>query len=243
MKSNLILKQFDTESIAGTMNIYDLRTFFGGKIAYTEDNIRINSDAVEYSYMSSGKENGYQYFDKDNAPEYLETEYIENLTDLKDNYHSISLLNQTSVNLNSNTRWKIEINSRRILQDYLFFKFRESRAFQSIEYLDLKNKSINDSIYKYIEYNILDNYKFESIDLYISYSNIPKIQSIKTNILLQFEPIFTEDVYDEENKVFNFNIVNLDKFKFSNIVINYFQTKSSNIYKFDYYFDLNFVKI
>ncbi len=243
MKSNLILKQFDTESIAGTMNIYDLRTFFGGKIAYTEDNIRINSDAVEYSYMSSGKENGYQYFDKDNAPEYLETEYIENLTDLKDNYHSISLLNQTSVNLNSNTRWKIEINSRRILQDYLFFKFRESRAFQSIEYLDLKNKSINDSIYKYIEYNILDNYKFESVDLYISYSNIPKIQSIKTNILLQFEPIFTEDVYDEENKVFNFNIVNLDKFKFSNIVINYFQTKSSNIYKFDYYFDLNFVKI
>lgn len=243
MKSNLTLKRFDTSKVPGTMNVRDLRTFFGGKIAYTEDNIKINSDAIEFSYVSDGKEAGYQNFDKSDIPEDWETEYIENLTDLKDNYHSISLLNQTSVNLRTNTRWKIEINARNILRDYLFFKFRESRTFQVINYDELYNKAINDTIYNYIDWNILSSYKFDSIDLYILYSDIPKLQTTKKNILLQFEPNFLEDVYIEENKVSNFNVVNLDEFDFSNIIINYFQIKSSDTYKFDYYFDLNFIKI
>ncbi len=243
MKSNLILKQFETDKVAGTMNFHNMKTFFGGKIAFIEENIHINSDAIEFSCVSAGKEQGYQYFDKYTIPEEWETEYIENLTDLKDNYHSISLLNQSSVNLNTNTRWKIEINSRNILRDYLFFKFKESRTFQVINYNELYNKSINDSIYNYIDWNVLNNYKFDSIDFYVLYSNIPESQSIKKNILLQFEPNFTEDVYTELNKVNNFNIIHLDEFDFSEIVINYFQIKSSKIYKFDYYFDLNFVKI
>ena len=63
------------------------------------------------------------------------------------------------------------------------------------------------------------------------------------NILLQYTPNFTEDVYDIKNKISNFNIINLDEFTFDRITINYFQTKPSNTYKFDYYFDLKFVKI
>jgi len=243
MKSNLILKKFDTDSVPGTMNIYDLRTFFGGKIAFTEDVININSDAVEFSYVNDGKETGYQYYDKDSVPEEWETEYIENLTDLKNNNHTISLLNQTEINLSTNTRWKIEINARNILRDYLFFKFRESRVFQVIKYDELYNKGINSTIYNYIDTNIINNYKFVSIDLYVMYSNIPKTQSIKKNILLQFEPNFTEDVYTPNNKITNFNVISLDEYVFNNIVINYFQTNPSNVYKFDYYFDLNFIKI
>jgi len=243
MKSNLILKKFDTEPVTGSMNIYDLRTFFGGKVAFIEDTININSDAIEFSYVYGGNQTGYQYYDKDSTPEEWETEYIENLTDLKDNNHSISLLNQTDINLNTNTRWKIEIDARKILRDYLFFKFRESRIFQVIKYNELYNKGINSTIYNYINNNILNNYKFDSIDLYIVYSDIPKTQSIKKNILLQFEPNFTEDVYSITNKISNFNVVNVDEFVFDNIIINYFQIKSSNVYKFDYYFDLNFIKI
>ncbi len=242
MKSNLMLKKFDTDKVPGIMNIYDLRTFFGGKVAFIEDNISINSDAVEFSYVYDGKQTGYQYYDKENIPEGWETDYIENLTDLKDNNHNISLLNQTSLNLHSNTRWKIEIRARDILRDYLFFKFRESRVFQVIKYDELYNKGINDTIYNYINTNIMSNYKFESIDFYIQYSNIYQ-QTIKKNILLQFEPNFTEDVYADLNHVSNFNIINLDEFVYDNIVINYFQIKPSNIYKFDYYFNLNFIKI
>lgn len=243
MKSNLILKKFDTNSIPGTKNIYNLRTFFGGMIPFIEDVININNDSVEFSYVNNGKETGYQYYDKDNISDNWETDYIENLTDLKNNNHSISLLNQSSSNLNSNTRWKIQINARNVLRDYLFFKFRESRAFQSIKYDEVYNNDLNSTIYNYIDNNIMSRYKFDSIYFYVQYSDIAKSQTIKKNILLKFEPNFTEDVYKIENKISNFNIVNLDEFKYDDIVINYFQTKPSDTYKFDYYFDLNFIKI
>lgn len=243
MKSNLILKKFDTDSVPGTMNIYDLRTFFGGKVAFIEDNISINSDAIEFSYVYGGKQTGYQYYDNENVPEAWETDYIENLTDLKDNKHSISLLNQTALDLNTNTRWKIEISARDILRDYLFFKFRESRVFQVIKYNEVYNKGLNSTIYNYIDNNIINNYKFDNMEYYVKYSNIPKNQSIKRNILLKFEPNFTEEVYIEDNKISNFNVVNLDEYAFDKIIINYFQIKPSNVYKFDYYFNLNFIKI
>ena len=243
MKSNLILKQFDTDEVPGTMNVSDLRTFFGGKIAYIEDTIHINNDAVEFSYVNSGKETGYQYYDKENTPNEWEVVYVENLSDLKNNNHTISLLNQNSFNLNVNTRWRLEVNAREILRDYLFFKFKENRAFQAINFDELYNKSINDSIYNYINWNIINNYKFDGIDLYVLYSDISKSQSTKKKILLQFEPLFDEDVYKEENKITNFNIIDLDVYTFNKITINYFQTKPSNKYKFDYYFDLKFVKI
>jgi hypothetical protein len=243
MKSNLILKKFETDAVPGTMNVSDLRTFFGGKIAFTEDEIIINDDAVEFSYVGGGKETGYQYFDVDDVPNDWETEYIENFTDLKDNYHSISLLNQTSVNLNTNTRWQLKIEARKILRDYFFFKFKESRIFQSIKYDEVYNNSLNDTLYSYIDKNIIGNYKFDTIELYVSYSNIPSEQSLKNNILLKFNPDFTDDVYIDTNKISNFNVLDLDKFNFETLTINYFQTKPSNVYKFDYYFDLKFVKI
>lgn len=243
MKNNLILKQFDTDNKPGTLNLQELRTFFGGLVAYIEDDIHINDDAVEFSYLNSGKRTGYQYYDKDNLPEEWETTYIENLSDLKNNNHIISLLNQNSFNLNSNTKWKIEINAREILKYYLFYKFRESRAFQVIKYDEVYNKDINDAIYNYIDWNIINNYKFDNIDMYVLYNDIPKKQSIKKNILLKFEPLFDEDVYKPENKISNFNIVQLDEYRFDKVIINYFQTKPSNKYKFDYYFNIKFIKI
>jgi hypothetical protein len=243
MKSNLVLKQFDTDKKPGTMNVRNLKTFFGGKMAITEDNITVNDDAIEFSYVYGGKNTGYQYFDNSDIPDDWEKEFVENLTDVKNNFHSITLLNQTSKDLSTNTRWGLEINARDILREYLFFKFKESRAFQVINYNELYNNSINDTIYNYIEWNVLGSYKFDSIDLYILYSDIPKSQSIGNNILLQFKPEFTGDVYLEKNKVINFNVINLDEYDFSKITINYFQIKSSDTYKFDYYFDLNFIKI
>lgn len=241
MKSNLILKKFETENVPGTMNVRDLRTFFGGKIVYTEDIISINDDAIEFSYVGSGRELGYQYYNKDNMPEDWEVNYIENLTDLKNNNHTISVLSQPTQNLNINTRWKIEIDAKSILRDYLFFKFRESRAFQVINYSELYNKSINNSIYNYIDWNVIDTYKFETLNFYVSYSNIKKEQSIKKVILLQYQSNFTEDVYDAKNKISNFNLL-IDEYNFEKIIMLYYQTKSSQQYKFDYYFDLKFIK-
>jgi hypothetical protein len=243
MKSSLILKKFETDGVPGTMNVKELRTFFGSKMLSMENNIIINNDAISFSYVDGGKNTGFQYFDKENIPDDWEQEYVENLTDLKLSNTSLTLLNQSLADLNNNTKWRLEIKANNILRDYLFYKIRESRVFQGIKYSNFYNKGINESVYNYIDLNLKDRYKFDGIDLYVKYFDIPKQSSTRTGILLQFQPNFTENVYLPENKIANFSFISLDEYKFEKIIIHYYQTKPSITYKFDYYFDLKFVKV
>jgi hypothetical protein len=240
MKSNLILKKFSTNSVPGTMNQKELRTFFGGKIIYSEDNIYINDDSVNFSQVINDNNNGYQYYDISTAKNW-ETNFYENLTDLKNNNQEISLYSQNSTSLNDNTKWKIIIDGSTILKDYLFFKIKEQRVFKNINSDEVYSNNINNAIYEYITYNIFNRYRLNKIDFYVSYYDIKK-QSIQDNIYLQYNPNFNVNVYKPEN-LSNMSVVGYDPYKFDNIVIQYSQSKPSNQYCFDYYFDLNFTKI
>ena len=240
MKNNLILKKFSTNSVPGTMNQKELRTFFGGKIIYSEDNIYINNDSINFSQVVSDINNGYQYYDVSLAKN-KEMNYYENLTDLKANNQSISLFSQNSASLNNNTKWEITINGSTILKDYLFFKIKEQRVFKNINSDEVYSNDINNAIYEYITANIFGRYRLNKIDFYVSYYDI-KTQSIQDNIFLQYNPNFDVSVYKSEN-LSNMNIAGFDPYKFDLITIQYSQSKPSNQYSFNYYFDLNFTKI
>lgn len=240
MKSNLILKKFSTNAVPGTMNQKELRTFFGGKIIYSEDIIYINNDSINYSDVVSDYNNGYQFFEP-NVDIGWETEFFVNLTDLKNNYHTISLFNQTESDINNNTRWQININGSQILRDYLFLKIKEQRVFKIINSDELYSNDINNAIYEYINYNIFSRYRLEKIDFYVKYYNIVN-QSVYEDILLQYSPKFDVGVYNKVN-LSNMTISNYDPYKFDNINILYNQSKPSNQYSFNYYFDLIFTKI
>lgn len=147
MKSNLMLKKFSTNAIPGTMNQQELRTFFGGKVLYTEDNIYINNDSIKFSQLVDSINYGYQYYDYDAALNW-ETEFYENLTDLKFNNQSISLFSQNTLNLVNNTRWQITINGSTILKDYLFYKIKEQRVFKKINSNEVYSNNINNAIYE-----------------------------------------------------------------------------------------------
>lgn len=241
MKGDLILRKFSTDTVPGTMNQKELRTFFGGKIIYTEDKIYINDDSIEFSQVTSDYNYGYQYHDINTIPDEWETQFFENLTDLKLNNQTISLLNQNDINLNNNTRWLVTINGSNILKDYLFFKIKEQRVFKVINASEVYSNNINNAIYEYIMHNIFGRYRLERIDFYVSYYDIKK-QTINEPIRLQYNPQFNVDVYKKENLT-NMNIINFNPYKFDNINIQYNQSKSSSQYSFDYYFDLNFTKI
>ena len=116
MKSTLMLKKFTTTPVVGTMNTKELRTFFGGKAMYTEDVINIDDDTIQFSFVVSGNNYGYQYYDVDHIPEGLEEEFSENLVDLKLNHQTISLLNQNNDNLSNNTRWEIKIKAKKYIE-------------------------------------------------------------------------------------------------------------------------------
>lgn len=244
MKSNLILKKFSVNSVPGTMNQNELRTFFGGKMIYTEDNIYINDDAIKFSHVindATNGNNGYQYYDINTIPENWETNINENLSDLKENNQTISKYSQTESDKNNNTRWQININGSEILKDYLFFKIKEQRVFKIIRQNDIYSNDINNAIYDYINKNIFSKYRLNSVNFYVSYNNI-KEQSIYNNIVLQYNPKFNQDIYKKENLT-NISIQGYDPYKFDNINILYNQNKPSDQYNFDYYFDINFTKI
>jgi len=241
MKSNLMLKKFSTNPITGTMNQKELRTFFGGKIIYSENSININDDSIKFSQVIGDYNNGYQYVDPDVIPDDWETTFHENLTDLKNNYTSISLLSQSSDSVSDNTKWKIIINASSILRDYLFFKIKEQRVFRMINGNEVYSGDINTAIYEYINYNVFYRYRLEKIDFYVKYYDI-STQTIYDNIQLQYNPKFNVDVYKKENLT-NVNIVGFDPYKFDVVTVQYNQSKASSQYGFDYYFDLNFTKI
>jgi hypothetical protein len=238
MKSNLILKKFNTNTVPGTMNQKELRTFFGGKIIYSENNIYINDDSINFSQVIGDFNNGYQYY---NQVADWETNFYENLTDLKLNNQNISLFSQTASNINNNTRWQVTINGSDILRDYLFFKIKEQRVFKIINESEVYYNDINNAIYEYINYNIFSRYRLDKVDFYVRYYDI-KSQDIYDIILLQYNPQFNPDVYKQENLT-NMNVIGYDPYKFDTINIQYNQSKPSTQYSFDYYFDLNFTKI
>lgn len=235
-----MLKKFSRNSVSGTMNQKEIRTFFGGKIIYSEDNITINNDSINFSQDVSDNNNGYQFYNYDITSEW-ETQFYENLTDLKENNQTLSLFSQNETTLTTNTKWKIVINGAAILKDYLFFKLKEQRVFKIIKSEDVYSNNINNAIYEYISYNIFPRYRLDKIDFYVKYYDITE-QSIYDSLILQYNPKFNADVYDKNN-LSNISVVGYDPYKFDNIVIQYSQSKPSNQYCFDYYFDLKFTKI
>ena len=173
MKSNLILKKFKTESVIGIKQLKDITMFFGGKMFDIEDEIIINDDSIEYSYFvdSNLKNTGYQFLSESDVI-LNETVYSMNLFDIKDKYHTISLLQQTKKDLKYNSKWELEIDLKTILENYIFAKIKESRAFKCISYLDVTNKDINLTLLEYIRNNLIGRYYFSNLDFYVQYFDI-----------------------------------------------------------------------
>jgi hypothetical protein len=238
MKSNLMLKKFSTNTVPGTMNQKEIKTFFGSKVMYSEGDIWINDDSIQFKQVVDIYNNGYQYFESDTIPDEWEINFSENLSDLKMNNQKISLLSQSSENMVNNTRWQITINGTSILKDYLFFRLKEQRTFKMINAIDVYSNDINTAIYDYITNNLLSRYRLIKVDFYVSYYDIKK-QSIYDKIRLQYNPNFNVDVYDKMNNT-NASVINFDPYKFDALIVQYNQSKPSNQYSFNYYFDLKF---
>lgn len=254
MKENLILKKYKKEKVNGTFNLLEEETFFSTKVMEIEDKIYINDKSVQYFHyfheiqdvndnveIQKAKNNGYQY---NEVNVFLENFFLLDMVDLKLKNHTIKKQQQTKIDEEHNTKWIIDIDVKNILIEYLFAKIKERRTFKSIRYDNFINNDINNSIKDYIKINLLDRFEFSSLDFFVKYSDIRDNSVFVNETLKQFDPLFKSDIDLLEYKNTNVNVqINNLINPLSNVVINYFQTKSSNDYKFDYYFNINFVKI
>jgi len=237
MKSNLMIKKYSTEFDNGTKNMNTVRTFFGTKLIDIEDDILINNLSIKYSDY-----NGYQKYEHETMVTTEIDKFID-LSELKKNNHDIVLQTQDMFNIENNTKWVFNIDVRYILKEYLFGKIKESRSFKSIRSENTLNNDINDSIYTFIENNIIDRYSMDRVELYIKYDKL-KSHNIFNKSLLQYDPEFDESVYNMENIITNFSLIKSDQFE--NLVpirIMYNQTERSDEFKFNYYFDIRYKRI
>ena len=242
MKSNLLLKQFDKIPVAGTNSEKEFRNYFGSKMVEIEDSIIIDDVSIQYTEIDShDNNNGYQNFAYDVNTEVVK---IQNMTSLKLENSTIELQPQSSLDLQNNTKWLIRINCKKILQDYLYLRLKENRTFKCITYSDLLGYDVNTYIRRYIDSNILNRYKFDKLDLYINYINIVGDSDIYNDIKLKYDPIFDKTIISDGNLVSNVNIQQITNILYLNeLKVSYNQIKKSTEYKFDYYFNIHFIKI
>jgi len=249
MKSNLMLRKFKTSNVPGTTNMIEEKSFFGSKMLEIEDEIIVDNNTIQYSqYFTSSdrnlvKQNGFQYFDFETHSS-DETVFTLNLNNLKDDSQNIRQSQQDTKLRETNTIWKINIDTRNILREYLFAKIKERRVFKSVKYNDLLNKDINQSIYYYIDKNILDRYKYYKTEFYLQYINIEDKQQISTSSILKYDPKYDFEAKQKGDLIPNLNIVKkIPTNSIGDLFITYNQTESSKEYKFNYYYDVFYQKI
>lgn len=245
MRDNLQLKYFEKENVNGTYNLYEEATFFNSKIMDIEDEIIIDDKSIQYYQVDEDKEIGigYQYQDSQLSL-YNEKFKLLDLVNLKLSNHTINLVQQTKIDLKSNTKWEIKIDARTILKEYLFANIKRRRTFKSLKPNNFTNKNINESIYDYISANLLDRYQVSNVNLYIKYIDIKDNSRFISQLLKQYDPQYKLEVNDDEYYVKNANIEqkNLTDF-LAEVKLNYSQIKSSTDYKFDYYYEILYKKI
>ena len=234
MKSDLNIRKFQKIPSFGTRTAKEIKSFFGSKLIDIEDNILINNISIQYYDVPDdiGDINEhYQNFVINN----METRVIRSLDDVKFENHTINI----NSNYNNNLSWVINIDSKKILRDYLFLRLKESRIFKCIKNENLKNRNIDNYIYDYIDINLLNRYNINYIKFYTEYFSVGE----NTNKLIN-DPKFNKNVYYVENEVKNINITTPDYLNnLGNVKMIYNQIKLYQEYKFDYYFTIAYKKI
>ena len=236
-----MLKKFTVTYVSGTVSEKEMRHVFGSKMIEIEDVITIDDKSIQYSdVITDDNNNGFQNFQYDSN----EQIQIIDLYTLKNDYSNISLQSQSDLDKINNTKWVLNINVKKILQEYLFYKLKESRTFRCIYYEDLYGYNVNTFIKKYIDENILNRYQFDSVKLYVKYINLLSDNDIYSSIKLKYNPIFTRTANSNDNIIKNANIGEIDDILYlDNLEVYYNQTKKSTEYKFDYYFDIVYKKV
>jgi len=229
MRRSYISPEYLTKSVYGTLNMLEESTFFGAKMLEIEDSISIDTLDIIYYQNQNGEQ-----LDLSIESSLASIVYSSSLN--KQNNHSLVLdPSQPKYQLDNNTKWILTIDLKTIITDYLFATLKKYRTFESIKNDMNIYSNVDTAIKSYINYNILNRYRYKSIQLYINYidlrnqtalrySNEWNKNSINTSNLLT--KLQTETEFDE-----------------SSIKITFNQEKPSSTYRFDYYFNIIFEKI
>jgi hypothetical protein len=228
MRRNSISPEYKYIPINGTYNMTEKRSFFGSKMMDIEDSIVLdNSDIVYYQQL-----NGEQI---DLTQELNLTSMIYSVSVDKENNHTFELdPSQSSEDKNGKTKWVTEINIKNVLRNLIYSKIKSNRTFEGVLNKNTDPKSVNESIYNYIDNNIIDRYQYNRVEFFVKYISLDdnNTQRFKTNFNYRIES--KDNIFTDIRSIFT-----TDE---SNVRIFFTQEKDSKEYTFDYYFNIYFDK-
>lgn len=229
MRRSYITPEYRRKLISGTFNMLEESTFFGAKMLEIEDIINIDDQDIIY----------YQSFSGEQIDESIESSidsHIYNISDDKLKNHKIEKdITQSISQLDDNTRWIITINIRKVLVNYLFALLKKHRTFEGLISDRIIYNDVDTAIYNYINLNIVNRYKFKSIDLFINYKDM-RIQS-----LLRYNNIWSFGINNISYKFIKFQTET--EYDDSKVKLTFSQSESSKTHIFEYYFNISFEKI
>ena len=229
MRRNYISPEYQTKSVYGTLNMLEESTFFGAKMLEIEDSININNlDIIYYQNLNAEQ--------LDLSVESSLTSYVYSSSSDKKNNHSLIIdSSQPKYQLDNNTKWLLTIDLKSIISNYLFATLKKYRTFEGIKNdMNIYNNT-DTAIRSYINYNILNRYRYKGIELYINY------QDLRNQNILRYNNTWSSSIINVNN-LFT-KIQTETEFDESSIKISFNQEKPSSTYKFDYYFNIIFEKI
>ena len=166
MRRNYISPEYQTKSVYGTLNMLEESTFFGAKMLEIEDSININNlDIIYYQNLNAEQ--------LDLSVESSLTSYVYSSSSDKKNNHSLIIdSSQPKYQLDNNTKWLLTIDLKSIISNYLFATLKKYRTFDGVKNDMTMFNDVNVAVTSYIRSNVLDRYKYKSVELYVRYQDL-----------------------------------------------------------------------
>ena len=229
MRRTYISPEFQTNNVYGTYNMVEESNFFGAKMLEIEDSILIGNQNIIYYQKLNGEQLD---FDTETT---IESTIYSSSDDKLINHKLTIDETQTKYSLDNNTRWIIDINLKSILTNYLYAELKSYRTFEGIKNDMTIYNDVNVAIKKYIDFNVLNRYKLSTIDLYVNYTDL------RNQNVLRYKNVWEQNTFKPEYKLSKIQTVS--DYNQNTLRVLFNQEKPSSTYKFNYFFNLTFVKI
>jgi hypothetical protein len=229
MRRSYISPEYQTKAVYGTLNMLEESTFFGAKMLEIEDSITIDTLDIIYYQNQNGEQ-----LDLSIESSFASIVYSSSLD--KEKNHTLVLdPSQPKFQLDNNTRWILTIDLKTIITDYLLATLKKFRTFEGIKN-DMNIYANTDTAIKsYINYNILNRYRYKSIQLYVNYVDLRNQNTLRYKNTWDKNSINTSNLLTK--------LQTETEFDESSIKVTFNQEKPSSTYRFDYYFNILFEKI
>jgi len=228
MRRTYISPEYYNNNVYGTFNMVEESNFFGSKMLEVEDSITIESqDIIFYQRLNNEQ---IDFSIESSLQSYVYSPSVDKLS----NHTLVIDESQTKYQLDKDTRWVMNINLKQILSNYLFATLKRYRTFEGVRNEMNKYNDVDVAIKSYIDFNVLDRYKYSSIELYIDYKDM------RSQSLLRYKNDWNINTPKSSRLT---KIQSETAFDNSNIKLSFNQEKPSSDYNFDYYFNILFEKI